>query len=64
MKFLFIIFVIGPAITFYSISYLLLNPDDWTGPAIIIPVGLIATVVSQYFGVKKYILQTAELSHP
>ncbi|MBI2339658.1 MAG: hypothetical protein HYU99_04740 [Deltaproteobacteria bacterium] len=53
VKLFVVLHLIGPALLFYSIAYFFARPDDWTGPAVMIPVGLIITLLAQYFGLKR-----------
>ena len=52
-KILVIPFVIGPALFFYGVAYWLRKPEDWSGPAVVISIGLLLTVFSQWLGLKK-----------
>lgn len=47
MRFLLIILSLFPAAFFYSLAYLLKKPDDWTGPAVLLPLSFLATIISQ-----------------
>ena len=44
MRLFFVFYAIGPAMLGYALAYLLHHPDDWTGPAVIIPLGAALTV--------------------
>ena len=53
LKLLFIGHVLGPALFFFSIAYLLRKPHDWTGPAVMIPLSLALTIFTHFWGWKK-----------
>jgi len=53
LKLLFIFYVFPSAMFFYSVAYFLRNPADWTGPAILGPISLVFTVITQRIGLKK-----------
>lgn len=53
MKLLFIFYAPGPALFGYSLAYLLRHPDDWTGPAVMLPITALITAFSQLLGIKK-----------
>jgi len=52
MDILFVFFALGPAAFFYSLAYLLKRPSEWQGPAILLPIGVLVTVVTQKTGLK------------
>ena len=54
MKFIIPFFAIGPALLSFSLAYLALHPEDWTGPAVIGPIALILTIITHSIGFKKY----------
>lgn len=41
---------LGPAMAGISLAYLLRHPEDWSGPAIVLPLSLIFTVLVHYVG--------------
>lgn len=53
IRLLVIAYLIGPALFFYSIAYLLVHPQEWTGPAVIAPLGLLMTLLSQALGLRE-----------
>ena len=53
MKLLFILYAVGPALFTFSLAYLLRKPEDWTGPAVMMPLMAALTVATQLLGVKK-----------
>jgi len=40
MCLLHVFLALGPAAFFYALAYLLKNPADWTGPALLLPFNL------------------------
>ena len=52
MRLLVVFHLLGPAMFFFSLAYWLVNPQDWSGPAIIGPLSLILTLGAQFLGLK------------
>ncbi|MEJ2747014.1 MAG: hypothetical protein P8183_03735 [Anaerolineae bacterium] len=50
MDLLFVFYAMGPALFGYALAYLLVHPEDWTGPAIVLPLSLVLTVLTQRKG--------------
>ena len=44
---------LGPGMAGISLAYLLRHPEDWSGPAIVLPLSLIFTVLVHYVGYMK-----------
>jgi hypothetical protein len=53
VKVYFLIFVWGPALLGISLGWLVAHPDDWTGPAVMIPVGAVVTWLTYRWGRRK-----------
>jgi len=53
LKLLVIFHITGPTIFFYCIAYLIRNPSDWTGPAVIGPISLAFSIFAQVITEKK-----------
>ncbi len=52
MKLLFIFYALGPALLGYALAWLLKYPHDWTGPAVVIPLSLALTWLTQTAGTR------------
>ena len=50
MDYLFVFYAIGPALFGYALAYLFIHPQDWTGPAIVLPLSLALTIWTQWKG--------------
>ena len=48
-----LLFVWGPALLGFALGWLLRHPDDWTGPAVVAPVGLAITVLTYRWGLRR-----------
>lgn len=53
MKIWFLVFAWGPVLTGYSLGWVIRHPDDWTGPAVLGPAGLVLTVLTFRWGMKR-----------
>ena len=53
MKLVMLIFIWGPALLGFSAGWIIRHPDDWTGPAIIGPVGAIITYLTYRWGMRR-----------
>lgn len=49
-----LLFVWGPAMVGFALGWLIPHPDDWTGPAVIAPLGLVLTGATYRWGFAKY----------
>ena len=49
----FFIFVWGPALLGFSLGWLVAHPEDWTGPATMVPVGVALTWLTYRWGWRK-----------
>jgi hypothetical protein len=52
IRLLVLFHLVGPAIFFYCLAYLLRNPSDWTGPVTIGAVSLLLTLLTQFLGLR------------
>jgi hypothetical protein len=52
MRLLFVFLALGPVAFFYALAYLLKNPADWTGPAVLLPLSLLVTIATQALGLR------------
>ncbi|MCA9576774.1 MAG: hypothetical protein R3B40_09980 [Polyangiales bacterium] len=53
-KLFFLMFVWGPAMLGFSLGWLVVHPDDWTGPAVVGPLGAIITLATYRAGLTRY----------
>jgi len=53
-KLFFLMFVWGPAMVGFSLGWLIPHPDDWTGPAVLGPVGVLITGLTYRVGLARY----------
>lgn len=53
-KLFFLMFVWGPAMLGFALGWLIPHPDDWTGPAVIAPLGALVTLVTYRAGIVRY----------
>lgn len=53
MSLMFVIFALRPGIAGCSLAYLLRQPSEWPGPAVMLIVGLALTIASQTWGAAK-----------
>ena len=53
LKLFALVFVWGPALLGFALGWLVRHPDDWTGPAVVAPVGLAITVLTYRWGVRR-----------
>ena len=49
-----LMFVWGPAMVGLSLGWLIPHPDDWTGPAVLGPVGVVVTALTYRVGLVRY----------
>ena len=52
-KVYFLVFVWGPAALGFSLGWLVRHPHDWTGPAVIAPVGALVTALTYRWGLRR-----------
>ena len=52
-KLYFLLFVWGPALLGFSLGWLVRHPSDWTGPAVMGPVGAVLSVATFRWGIKR-----------
>jgi hypothetical protein len=52
-KVYFLLFVWGPAAVGFSLGWLARYPHDWTGPAVIAPLGALLTVLTYRWGLRR-----------
>jgi hypothetical protein len=52
-KLFFLIFAWGPAMVGFSLGWLLRHPTDWTGPAVIAPLGALLTLATYRWGARR-----------
>jgi hypothetical protein len=52
-KITFLLFVWGPAMVGYALGWLVRHPHDWTGPAVVGPVGLLLGLFTYRWGLKR-----------
>ena len=53
MKLFVLLFVWGPAMSGFALGWLVRHPDDWTGPAVIAPIGVALTVLTYRQGLRR-----------
>jgi hypothetical protein len=53
MKIVSLIFVWGPALLGFSLGWRLRYPTDWTGPAVMAPIGALLTCFTFRWGVRR-----------
>ena len=53
MRVLFLVFVWGPAMLGYSLGWLVHHPHDWTGPAVMAPLGALLTALTYRWGLRR-----------
>ncbi len=53
MKIVFLIFVWGPALLGFSLGWLLRHPTDWSGPALLAPIGALLTFLTYSWGMRR-----------
>ena len=53
MKLFVLLFVWGPAMSGFSLGWLARHPDDWTGPAVIGPLGVALTLFTYRQGLRR-----------
>ena len=49
-KILFLVFVWGPALLGFSLGWLVAHPEDWTGPAVLIPLSAAFSGATLWWG--------------
>jgi len=49
-----LMFVWGPALLGFALGWLIPHPDDWTGPAVVAPLGALITLLTYWTGVTRY----------
>jgi hypothetical protein len=52
-KVFFLLFVWGPALIGFSLGWWIRHPSDWSGPAVIGPVGLAITALTYRWGLRR-----------
>lgn len=52
-KLFFLVFAWGPAMLGFSLGWLIHHPADWTGPAVIGPLGAVLTFATYRWGFQK-----------
>ena len=52
-KIFFLLFVWGPALAGFSAGWLFRHPDDWSGPAVVGPAGLLLTALTYRWGLRR-----------
>lgn len=53
MKIAVLIFVWGPALVGFSLGWLLHHPTDWSGPAVMAPLGALLSFVTYRWGIRR-----------
>ena len=53
-KLFLLLFVWGPAMIGFSLGWVVVHPDDWTGPAVVFPLGVLVTALSYRSGLRRY----------
>ena len=53
MKLFVLLFVWGPALTGFSLGWLVRHPADWTGPAVMAPLGAVLTAFTFRWGLRR-----------
>ena len=53
MKILFLVSVWGPALLGFSLGWLIRHPADWSGPAVMAPIGVLLTVLTYRWGMRR-----------
>lgn len=53
VKLYVLMFVWGPALLGFALGWLVRHPDDWSGPAVVAPVGLVLTVITYRWGLRR-----------
>jgi hypothetical protein len=61
MKIFVLMFVWGPAIVGFSLGWLVHHPTDWTGPAVMAPLGALLTFVTYRWGTRRLSTASADL---
>lgn len=49
-----LMFVWGPAMLGFALGWLVVHPHDWTGPAVIAPLGALVTLLTYRWGLARY----------
>lgn len=52
-KLFLLAFVWGPALLGFSLGWLIPHPEDWTGPAVVAPLGVIITIFTYRWGIRR-----------
>lgn len=52
-KLFLLAFVWGPAMLGFSLGWLIPHPEDWTGPAVVAPVGIVITLLTYRWGIRR-----------
>jgi len=47
-------YALGPALFGYALAYLLRRPDDWAGPALVLPLSALLTALMHRWGYRKF----------
>ncbi|MBK6575385.1 MAG: hypothetical protein IPG17_04095 [Sandaracinaceae bacterium] len=56
-----LMFVWGPAMLGFALGWLVAHPHDWTGPAVVAPLGALVTLLSYRAGLARYRRAHADL---
>ena len=54
MDWLVIYYALGPGLFGFSLAYLVRRPDDWSGPAIVLPLSALLMALTHYWGYCKF----------
>jgi hypothetical protein len=52
-KIFFLLFVWGPAMVGFSLGWVIRHPHDWTGPAVVGPLGAVLSLVTYRWGLRR-----------
>lgn len=61
MKLFVLLFVWGPALLGFALGWLVHHPSDWSGPAVVAPLGALLTFVSYRSGLRRLATLSTEL---
>ena len=52
-KIFLLMFVWGPALVGFALGWLIRHPRDWSGPAVVAPLGLLVTALTYRWGLRR-----------
>jgi hypothetical protein len=61
VKISLLLFVWGPAMLGFALGWLIHHPRDWTGPAVVAPLGLLITAATYRWGLRQLTTARVEL---